>query len=111
MKARWIYGFLFMLILVTASGCSMRSFGKATPPTWLLWKKPDYSEQMVRAEVIACAKQAGYVAGTDNLDRHARCMLEKGFIFDDDVPGFARVCDFPTIEDSVGCKSMRGEPY
>lgn len=38
-------------------------------------------------------------------------MLEKSFVFDDNVPGFAKVCDFPTRKDSVGCKSMHGEPY
>lgn len=111
MKAGWMYGLLFMLTLVTVSGCAMRSFDKAVPPTWLLWKKSGYSEQMVREEVIACSKQVGYIAGTDNLNRHDRCMLGKGFIFDDNVPGFARGCDFPTREASAGCKSMRGEPY
>jgi hypothetical protein len=110
MKARW-YGFLLVFALCAFSGCSTRSFGKATPPSSLLWRKSQHSQQMVQEAVMACSKQVGYIAGTDNLNRHDRCMLEKGFVFDDNVPGFASVCDFPTRKDLVGCKSMRGESY
>ena len=111
MNARWMCGFMLVFALFEISGCSTRSFGKATPPSSLLWKKSGHSEQMVREAVIAYSEQVGYIAGTDNLNRHGRCMLEKGFVFDDNVPGFARVCDFPTRKDLGGCKSMRGEPY
>lgn len=112
MKAGWMCSFLLMLTLCAVLGCSMRSFGKATPPSSLVWKKNGYSEQMVVEDLKKCQIQVGgYASGLDNMNKRHQCMLDNGYSFDDDVSGFARVCDSPIFKDSVGCRSMRGEPY
>jgi len=101
-----------MLTLLAVSACSTRSFGKATPPATLIWKKIGYSEQMVETDLRNCqVRSGGYAPGLDNINERHQCMLNAGYAFDDNVPGYGRICDSQIHKASIGCKSMQGKSY
>ena len=96
--------FIALFIPFFISGCAWSCLG-GMPPERLLWSKTNYTADMVQDELVKCNKAIDKTRD-DQLEQFDKCMLNKDFIFNDNVPDYScRVCEKDLFKNTPACKS------